>query len=156
MANSHPVASWKPGIPSPNPGGRPKREWTFAQLYEDALNEFLTTPDGTRIQAKQAVAKRLMRMAVEGDLGAIKELSNRLDGNPTQPLDGGVNLDGTRRPLEVLINSGQGFLPPVTKILAPPDQSTPANEPEVQGNDLAPKGKKNIHGNDGNAKTGTR
>ena len=96
---------------SGNPGGRPKRDWTFAQLYEEELEKQLPTTDGTTLLAKHAVVKRIVRMAVEGDIAAIKELTARLDGQPKQSMemDGGVNPDGTVRP--IYINTGNGFIP---------------------------------------------
>lgn len=70
---------------SGNPGGRPKRGWNWAKLFELAVEEELTTKDGTMTaQAKQFIVKKLVRMAVDGDMAAIKEITNRMDGMPTQ------------------------------------------------------------------------
>ncbi len=79
---------------SGNPGGRPKRPWTFMGLYEEELENVLTTQDGQQIEAKRAVAKRLVKMAIDGDINAIKELANRLDGMPKQQLEHSGNLEG--------------------------------------------------------------
>ena len=57
----------------------------------------MTTDKGEKIEAKKAVAKRLVRMAVEGDINAIKELANRIEGMPRQATD--LNMGG-----EVIIN----------------------------------------------------
>ena len=80
---------------SGNPGGRPKRPWTWASLYEEEVEKQLSSTDGSKINAKSAVARRLVKMAVEGDIQAIKELTNRMDGMPTQPIEqsGEVNLN---------------------------------------------------------------
>jgi len=77
---------WKKGE-SGNPGGRPKRGWNWAKLFEEAVDEELTTKDGKMTaQAKQFIVKKLVRMAVDGDIAAIKEITNRMDGMPQQKL----------------------------------------------------------------------
>jgi hypothetical protein len=86
MANPNPTHKFQKGE-SGNPGGRPKREWTFMGLYEEELEKILTTKDGQQIEAKKAVAKRLVQMAIEGDINAIKELANRIEGMPQQKTD---------------------------------------------------------------------
>ena len=107
------------------------------------------------MKAKQALAMRLFRMAIEGDMTAIKEITARMDGQPKNSLemDGGVNPDGTRRPFEILINRGQGFLPTEVKVLAAPDETTKPDEPEVQGSDMAQTGTKDVHSDNGDSKT---
>lgn len=68
-----------------NPNGRPKREWTWAGLIEQAVEENLTTKDGVLTEkAKMFIAKKLVRMAIDGDILAIKEIANRMDGMPKQ------------------------------------------------------------------------
>lgn len=69
---------------SGNPGGRPKREWTWAGLLAEAVEEELTSKDGIKDKAKQFIMKRLVRMAIDGDIQAIRELTNRMDGMPVQ------------------------------------------------------------------------
>lgn len=83
---------FKPGQ-SGNPGGRPKRTWNWAKLFEQAVEEELTTKDGTMTeQAKQFIVKKLVRMAVDGDISAVKEIINRMDGMPRQSTEiGGMN-----------------------------------------------------------------
>lgn len=77
---------FKPGQ-SGNPGGRPKRGWSWASLFEEAAEEELTTKDGKITdKAKKFIAKKIVRMAVDGDIAAIKEIINRMDGMPQQKL----------------------------------------------------------------------
>ncbi len=104
MANPNPTHKFKKGQ-SGNPGGRPKMPWTFMGLYKEELEKVLTTTAGEKLDAKQAVAKRLVKMAVEGDINAIKELANRIEGMPKQTTEieagEGVNIkldirNGTR------------------------------------------------------------
>lgn len=72
---------------SGNPGGRPKRGWNWSALFEEAAEEQLTTKDGKITdKAKKFIAKKIVRMAVDGDIAAIKEIVNRMDGMPQQKL----------------------------------------------------------------------
>lgn len=88
--------TWVKGQPPANPNGRPRRSWTWADLYAKELETVLTTVDGKKLDAKAAVVKRLVKMAVEGDIQAVKELTNRMDGMPKQD----VTTDGV---LEVIV-----------------------------------------------------
>jgi len=73
---------------SGNPGGRPKKDWTWASLIEEAVEEEYTTKDGLRTdKGKKFIAKKLVHMAIDGDIQAIKEISNRMDGLPAQSMD---------------------------------------------------------------------
>ena len=92
MSNPNPVHRFQPGV-SGNPGGRPKREWTWAGLLEDAVNEMLESKDGTKIEAKKAIAKRIARMAVEGDIMAQREIMNRMEGMPKQGVEHSGSID---------------------------------------------------------------
>lgn len=83
MSNYQPVStSFKPGQ-SGNPGGRPKKAWTFSGLLEQALEE----EDEKGIPHKVTITRKLVEMAKKGDLGAQKEIINRLDGLPQQHID---------------------------------------------------------------------
>ena len=82
MSNKHPVASFKPGQ-SGNPNGRPPLAWTWRGEILKALER--VTPDG--IPMKQGVAEALLDKALQGDVLAIKEIGNRMDGMPKQFTD---------------------------------------------------------------------
>lgn len=69
---------------SGNPGGRPKREWTWSSLIADELEKELSSKDGNKDKARNFVVKRLVRMAIDGDIQAQKEIMNRMDGMPKQ------------------------------------------------------------------------
>lgn len=81
------ATQWKKGQ-SGNPSGRPKREWTWSGLLEQVANEIETN---TGKQFKELVTKRLFIAAVNGDVHAMKEIFNRMEGLPRQ----GVDLDIT-------------------------------------------------------------
>lgn len=96
MANPHPVPFKKTGAAA-NPNGRPKKAWTMAGLIEQALEE--VEPNSGK-SYKQLVAKRLAHMAVSGDMQAIKEINDRVDGRAKQQIEHG-GMDG--EPIKVVI-----------------------------------------------------
>lgn len=87
---------FKPGA-SGNPGGRHK-----SKLWLEALNMALkakgTDSTGTA-KLLRDIADKVVDMAVEGDLGAITEIANRLDGKPVQAVSGedGMPIEMTIR-----------------------------------------------------------
>jgi hypothetical protein len=99
MSNPHPLPEnqFKPGQ-SGNPGGRPKREWSWSGLLAEAMEEELIAKDGSKGKAKAFVIKRLVRMAIEGDIAAQKEIMNRMDGMPHQTQD----ITSGGKPLPIL------------------------------------------------------
>lgn len=64
-----------------NPNGRPPKAWTMSSLIAEALEE-VESQSGKSF--KHLVAKRLAHMAVGGDIQAIKEINDRVDGRPVQ------------------------------------------------------------------------
>lgn len=84
------ATQFKPGN-NANPLGRPKKEWTMTSLYIEALNE----ETETGVPKKILVAKKLVEKALKGDTLAIKELNNRIDGMPVQPMkhEGEIEID---------------------------------------------------------------
>lgn len=79
MANPNPTYKIPKGT-TPNPNGRPKREWTVAGLIEEAMEE----EDATGVPAKKAIYQKLVALAKRGDIMAVKEINQRLDGMPVQ------------------------------------------------------------------------
>lgn len=83
MSNPNPPTSGLDKNPQNiNRNGRPKREWTMAGLIEEALEEC----DETGQPYKKVIARKLRELASKGDIVAIKEVNNRLDGMPQQDL----------------------------------------------------------------------
>lgn len=64
---------------SGNPGGRPKKDWTWSGLLEKVGEEI---EPKTGKPFKELVSKRLWIDAINGNLGAIKEIFNRTEGLP--------------------------------------------------------------------------
>jgi hypothetical protein len=83
------LTPWKAGE-SGNPGGRPKKK-----LVTDEL-ERLLEQDAPGAKGKTwaaVIAEALLRKARKGDVRAIAELANRIEGKPLQALELGVNMD---------------------------------------------------------------
>jgi hypothetical protein len=78
---------WHPGQ-SGNPGGRPK-----TKLFRIALEAEIEKAgdDGPSLRK---IARSLLDKAASGDMQAIKEVADRLDGKPTQILEHN-SADGT-------------------------------------------------------------
>lgn len=67
---------------SGNPNGRPK-----SKPFKDALQKAISAA-GDDNEALTRVALALLAKAQEGDVPAIKEVADRLDGKATQPISG--------------------------------------------------------------------
>ena len=67
---------------SGNPAGRPK-----SKPFKDALQKALKAAEGDK-DLLEAVATALVGKAMMGDVPAIKELADRMDGKVSQPIEG--------------------------------------------------------------------
>lgn len=65
--------------------GRPKGEKSFAAMLRIAINEAGEKPGTTRLRD---IADALVTSAVKGDIQAIKEVADRLDGKVPQAVIG--------------------------------------------------------------------
>ena len=54
------------------------------RLWADTLKRALMQADGNKIRA---IAEALIEKAASGDVSAIREVGDRLDGKPTQQID---------------------------------------------------------------------
>jgi len=77
---------FKPGQ-SGNPNGRPK-----SKPFKEAIQRALTEA-GDDKASLQAVATALVDKAMQGDVPAIKEIADRLDGKVPQGIIGGEEGD---------------------------------------------------------------
>jgi len=59
-----------------NPNGRPRKELTISDAIRSALEK---DPERT-----QKLVDKLISMAVEGDISAIREIADRIEGKPIQ------------------------------------------------------------------------
>ena len=69
---------------SGNPKGRPKS----SKLFKDALSLALASKTGDRDEGLRKIADRLVANAMAGDMRAIKEVADRLDGKAPQAVIG--------------------------------------------------------------------
>ena len=83
-----------------NRKGRPSRGWAWNELIEDAVNELAKNQSGDELEIKRIIVKRLAKMAAEGDINAIREIINRMDGMPKQSTD----ITSGGKPIPILGN----------------------------------------------------
>ena len=84
---------FKKGDPNINRKGAPPKEWSWAGLIRKQMEA--TGLDGREV--REAVTASLVAKALEGDVNAMKEIGNRLDGMPKQSNDitsNGESLNG--------------------------------------------------------------
>lgn len=67
---------------SGNPGGKPK-----SKPFKDALNLAILRTEGDKTKLAR-IAEALVDKAAGGDVPAIREVADRLDGKPTQEIVG--------------------------------------------------------------------
>jgi hypothetical protein len=70
--------------------GRPPKEKSFANMLNIAIKEAVDGSDKTKLRA---VADALVNKAISGDVAAIKEVADRLDGKVPQGVIGGDEDD---------------------------------------------------------------
>ena len=74
--------------------GRPPKEKSFANMLNIAIKEAVKDSDKTKLRA---VADALVDKAIAGDVQAIKEVADRLDGKVPQGVIGGDEDDAPIR-----------------------------------------------------------
>lgn len=83
---------WKPGQ-SGNPKGRSPGGKNVTTYLREFLDKKIDapksplTPEGGKMPAGQLVALRLMALALKGDLRAIMQLQDRVEGKPMQSIE---------------------------------------------------------------------
>lgn len=89
--NSKPSKSWKKGIKSPNPNGRPVQPWR--KVFEMETEKLVATKDGKQ-KIKHLMAKAQIGEALKGDTGAFNAVADRMEGRPAQDITtGGEKID---------------------------------------------------------------
>lgn len=86
-------ASWKKGQ-SGNPKGAPKKPWRWAEVIRTVAERM----DKSGKEYKVAIAEALLKEALKGNVAAIKELGDRLDGKAKQAIE---MTGADREPIDV-------------------------------------------------------
>ncbi len=77
-----------------NPKGAKSDKW-WRKAIERAVCDEVTDPDnpsGKKVKALRLLATKLVKQALKGDVVAMKEIGDRLDGRPTQGIEASVDL----------------------------------------------------------------
>jgi ribosomal protein S6E (S10) len=74
------------GAPLGNQNGTKQNRW-----WAETLKRALLQEDGKKLRA---LAEKLIARAEEGDIAALKEIGDRVDGRPQQAIVGGSDEDG--------------------------------------------------------------
>jgi hypothetical protein len=88
--------AWAPGQ-SGNPNGAPKR----AKLWREAIDRAIKRREHSDPQALEKLADKLLAAVDMGDIGAMKELGDRIDGKVPQAIGGDDELGPIKNILEV-------------------------------------------------------
>lgn len=89
-------------------------------------------------------------------VGAAKVLLNKiLPDLKSVEVAGGYNEDGTKQPVQLLINAGSGFIPATIQFNAPSAGSTSEESKEVQDTDMASKSSQDNDSNIRDSETGS-
>jgi len=112
---------WQPGA-SGNPDGRPRKGACLAEALRRRLSAAVTMSNGARATVAEAVAGRLVALALGGDVSALRLLFERSEGRAPLALDL-LDLDDTRVVLMPLPP------PPDPGEAAPPAEAAPVEDP---------------------------
>ena len=110
-----------------NKNGRPPKGHSITETIRAMMDE--------KPEIKKALGAKILQMAVEGDITAIKTIWNYLDGMPLQKQEIG-GPDGQ----PILISASRGFIPPGTPIASTSAGSHAIESGTVQDDSVAPKG----------------
>ena len=77
-----PGGPFKKGDPRINRAGRPKTGQALTDILRAMGDVKIETEEGTIIERKSAIAKKLWDMAMGGDVAALKYVYDRIDGSP--------------------------------------------------------------------------
>jgi hypothetical protein len=118
--NRQPDGKFGPGNIA-NPNGRPKREWTWQSLIEEYADRKRKVKNKKGEEKeyiyRELVVKRLYEEAANGNIHALREIMNRMDGMPNQPIGNPIGKNGQ----------------PQAFIVRNTNYSTAVDEPQVVG-----------------------
>jgi hypothetical protein len=91
-----------------NPNGRPKKEQSLTGILNAKMEDLV--PGQDKISFKDMLALKLLQLAAQGDLAAIKYCYDRLDGTPTQAV-------------KQVDDEGNSIIPPIQVTFVKPNES---------------------------------
>jgi len=98
-----PEHRFKPGV-SGNPKGRTPGGKNLTTMLRAILND--EVPDGTGLTYSEAIIKKLIeKAAINGNLNAIRDIFDRLEGKPKQEFD--HNLTESRKSVADLFTTDE-------------------------------------------------
>lgn len=78
-----------------------------AKMWRAAIERALDAKGaGDRLAALNELATKLLERCEEGDLGALRELGDRLDGKPAQAIVGDDDLPPVQQAIRVIFGNG--------------------------------------------------
>lgn len=77
---------FKPGQ-SGNPKGRPLKRDSIRDMLREEMAGSVKLPDGRNVTKAQLIAMKAFALAAQGDMAAIKYLSDQVDGAPKQTVE---------------------------------------------------------------------
>lgn len=85
------------------PGPKSDKRWS------DALQRAVMRESAGKGSPKwlEVIADRVCQEAANGDMTAVKEIGERLDGKPKQTVDSNVNLDGKLELVKRIVRDGE-------------------------------------------------
>lgn len=87
---------FEPGV-SGNPNGRPKR----VKIWQDAINRAIKRREADDPRAMEKLADKLLNAVDAGDIAAMKEFGDRVDGKVAQAIIGDDDEDPIRTITEI-------------------------------------------------------
>ena len=71
------------GDPNINRNGRPPKDWTWSDIFEQEVEKI---GKDNKEAMKVRMVRIMIKKALEGDVQAFREISNRMDGLPKQEI----------------------------------------------------------------------
>lgn len=83
------------GSPNINRNGRPRKGQTMTDILSKVLEEKSVKYQDRQITGKEAAARKLLELAMSGDVPALRYLIDRMDGPPKQEIQhsGGISVN---------------------------------------------------------------
>lgn len=126
---------WKPGQ-SGNPNGRPPKGHSITDTIRAMMDE--------KPEIKKALGAKILQMAVEGDITAIKTIWNYLDGMPLQKSEIG-GTDGKSITLTVL--RGADYIPATESADESSEDGVVSDQATLPSTSMAPESPKDDDSN---------